>query len=71
MKARLVVEYKGKRYRVTRNGQCYSKRYCSLFKRGVCDDYLYRRDDLPCNFLQSAFANIGVDVCGCFNEIKK
>ena len=70
MKARLVVEYKGKRYRVTRNGQCSSRRDCSLFERGVCDDP-DRLDDFPCKRLLYAFTDVRIFYpTGCFKEIK-
>lgn len=50
-KARVIVEYKGKKYRLHGRGKCGTKS-CALFKKGVCDNDDDRR--LPCDALYNA-----------------
>lgn len=53
-KAKVYIEFKGKRYTLTKGFLCRSKRDCSLFERGVCDCPEVSLE-FPCQEIGSAF----------------
>lgn len=72
MKAKVFVEFRGRKYRLTDNWVCKSKRYCSLFVKGVCDveDGRWCRK-LPCDAIASAlYEETGAYFNGGFKEVK-
>jgi len=70
-KAKIIIEYKGKRYRCNTKTSC-SRSNCDLFRRDVCEAYAIAHDArLPCDDICDAF----VAICGgcpkyCYKEIK-
>ena len=69
-RTRVVIEHAGRRYIVGTSAFCTSKRNCSLFKHGVCDDENDRRRML-CDALNAAFERVvGTCPTRCFKEVK-
>mgnify|MGYP003301693626 CR=1 FL=1 len=72
MKAKVIVEFRGRKYRLNKECLCKSKRECSLFVKGVCntgDERWYCK--LPCDDLSNATKEaIGDWFNGGFQEVK-
>lgn len=58
MKAKILIEYAGKIYRVGTSYKCSSKRDCDLFQRGVCDACEGVLLDLPCGAIAREFIRL-------------
>ncbi len=54
MKAKVIVEFRGRKYRLSKGFVCKSKRDCSLFVKGVCDTDVCP-STLPCDDIAKAF----------------
>lgn len=53
MKAKVIVEFRGRKYHLSKGFVCKSKRDCSLFIKGVCDTDFQKA--LPCDDIAKAF----------------
>lgn len=71
-KAKVFVEFRGRKYRLCKGFACKSKRDCSLFVKGVCDsEYGSWCGKLPCEDLASAVNKAtGEWFKGGFKEVK-
>lgn len=69
-KAKVIVEYKGKRYRLHVRGKCGTKS-CALFKKGVCDSNEMEMSSIPCLTLYNEIKKAGKDIWACvWKEVK-
>lgn len=69
-KARILIEFGGKTYRVGSSCACKSKRDCDLYKKGVCNADT-EADDFPCAPIHDAFCEVSSDSpARCFKEVK-
>lgn len=51
-KAKVIVEFRGRKYRLYKECVCKSKRDCSFFVKGVCDTDFQKT--LPCDDIAKA-----------------
>ena len=69
-KARIIVEYNGKRYRPSGSWKCESKKDCSLFDIIKCTQDGWR-GRLPCEAICDVFAKIAHACPNCgWKEVK-
>lgn len=70
MKAKILIRYNGKFYRVAKTRMCSCKKNCDLYKKGVCgsnEDVL----KLPCDAIADAFADAtGTCPNACYKEVR-